>query len=182
LPADADACIDLIVDVNRRIRHLWSNAGLAWMDSALRKSLQKTVDRELLAVGGPLVYGLALIDGVWQWCLRVSVAKNYERIRLDARRILEDARRLPTEWTRDANQPELLERRLPPGSLTSHDEIVRWFDEGLRQLRDEGVLHSYLTGVAEKRARLSTNRMSPNTATVQNEDPPAAAEDRQTDR
>jgi hypothetical protein len=58
---------------------------------ALRNSLQKNVDRELLTVGGPLVYGLALIDGVWQWYLRFSVTKNYERIRLDARRVLQDA-------------------------------------------------------------------------------------------
>ncbi len=118
LPADSPACIDLIVDVNRRIRQLWPDASLAWMDGALRKSLQKNVHRELVAVGGPLVYGLALNDGVWQWCLRVSVAKNYERVRLDARRVLEDARQLAGDWTRYPDQPELLERRLQPGTLS----------------------------------------------------------------
>jgi hypothetical protein len=55
LPADAPACIDLIVDVNKRIRQLWPDASLAGIDSALRSSLQKNIDRELLAVGGPLV-------------------------------------------------------------------------------------------------------------------------------
>lgn len=172
LPADLGACIDLIVDVNGRIRHLWPNLGLAWSDGRLETALKNTVDRELLTTGGPLVYGLALIDGVWQWCLRFSVARNYESIRLDARQILEDARSLPIDWTRYADQPELLERRLPPGQLTSHDEIVRWFDEGLRQLRDVGLLNSYLTGVAEKRARASARRESLNAVKVAGEDGP----------
>lgn len=162
LPADAAACIDLIVDVNGRVRELWPDGSLAWMDGALRNSLQKNVDGELIAVGGPLVYGLALTDGVWQWCLRISVAKNYERVRLDARRVLEDARRLPSEWARYPDQPELLERRLQSGTLKSHDDIVKWFDEGLRQLQGAGVLNSYLAGLAEKHARRSAGQNAPN--------------------
>jgi hypothetical protein len=157
-PADAPACIDVIVDVNRRIRQLWPGASLAWTDGTLRRALQKNVDRELIAVGGPLIYGLALTEGIWQWCLRVSVAKNYERVRLDARRVLEDARQLPGDWARYPDQPELLERRLQTGSLRSHDDIVKWFDDGLQQLHGAGVLNSYLSGLAEKRARKAADQ------------------------
>lgn len=171
LPADAEACIDLIVAVNGHIRELWPDAGLAWADHALRKDLRKAVDRELLAVGGPVIYGLALIDGVWQWCLRLTVEKNYERIRLEAHEILRRAEALPADWTKDANHPELLERRLSPGQLMSHDHIVRWFDEGLRQLRDAGVLDSYLAGINEKRAKASAKQRNPGTASGPSEEP-----------
>jgi hypothetical protein len=156
VPADAAACIDVIIAVNGRIRELWEGSGtsLAWADGNLRNSLAKVAEQELLAMGGPLVYGLARFDGLWQWCVRVTVAKNYERIRLDARQVLQDAEsgKLPQDWIRQPDQPEVLERRLAPGSLNAHDDIVQWFDDGLRQLRDAGVVRSYLAGLAEKKA------------------------------
>lgn len=158
LPADAPACIDVLIDVNQQIGQLWPGTGMAWADGALRNALQKNVNRELITGGGPLVYGLALIDGLWQWCLRFSVAKNYERIRLDARQVLSVASTLPSDWTRYPDQPELLERRLAPGTLNSHDDIVKWFGQGLRQLGDTGVLDSYIAGLSEKRARTAAGR------------------------
>jgi hypothetical protein len=153
LPADAAACIDIIIDVNKRIRHLWPDAGMAWMNGALRKALEKTTERELLAPCGPIIYGLTSIDGIWQWCIRFTVRRNHEGVRLYSGRVLADAASLHADWTRYPDQPELLERRLQPGNVSAPDEIVQWFDEGLQQLHQAGVVNSYLEGLAEKRER-----------------------------
>jgi hypothetical protein len=154
MPSDVAACIDVIAEVNERIRVLWRGMGpnMAWVETPLRKMLAKISDAELVASAGPLIYGLVSIDGLWQWCLRVTVAKNYARVRLDPRQILDDAQRLPDDWIRQPDHLEVLERILPAGVRTSHDEIAQWFDEGLRQLRDGNVLRSYFAGVNAKRA------------------------------
>jgi hypothetical protein len=52
----------------------------------------------------------------------------------------------------------LLERRLQPGYLSSHDDIVKWFDEDLQQLQGAGVMNSYLSGLAERRERKAVDR------------------------
>lgn len=102
-PADAGGCIDVIVAVNRRIREAWPGALITWgADGSLRKALEKKTDQELLTRTGPLLFGLASEDGLWQWCLRVTVAKNYHRISLDSREVLQDAENggLARDWIR----------------------------------------------------------------------------------
>lgn len=156
-PSDVESHIDVIVAVNGRIRNLWPAVGMAWMDGALRASLHRAVDakQELITTGGPLRYGVECAEGICRWRLALSVARNYERVPLSPLRVLGDAETggLPQEWLRHPYQPEVLERTLPTGSLTSHDEIVRWFDDGLRQLHDAGVLKSYQLGYATKQAK-----------------------------
>jgi hypothetical protein len=158
LTIEADARIDIIVDVNRRVRDLWPNAGagLAWVDGALRNYLRKSVEahQELAASAGPLLYGLMAVGKSWEWSLVVTATRNYQRVRLDAQDIRRDAEvgGLPQDWLRYTDRFEVLERRLAPGTLDSHDEIVAWFDEGLRQLRDAKIVDRYLTGLTTKHA------------------------------
>ena len=59
---------------------------------------------------------------------------------------------LPQDWVRHTDRFEVLERRLNQGTLKSHDEIVSWFDDGLRQLRDAKILDRYLAGMTTKEA------------------------------
>ena len=162
MPIDAVACIDVIVEVNERMRVVWQGMGpnMTWAETQLRKMLARISDAELVASAGPLIYGLVSIDGLWQWCLRVTVAKNYGRVRLDPRQVLEDAQRLPDDWIRQPDHIEVLERILPAGVRTSHDEIAQWFDEGLRQLRDADVLRSYFAGVHAKQAAAGKRALS----------------------
>jgi len=180
VPDDAKACIDVIVDVNRRIRHLWPAAGtgLAWVDGALRKAMEKVTRQELLATGGPIIYGLEKADGLWQWCLRFSVAKNSERVPLDGGTVIHAAETggLSREWRRHPGRSEVLERTLPPGALTSHDDIVQWFDDGLRQLYDAGVLNSYLSGLEAKRAAAAAREAARKKSSGDSAGEPGAAE------
>lgn len=154
-----DACIEITIDVNRRVRALWPSAGntFAWVDGRLRNSLKKLVEaqQDLLGSAGPVVYGLMSAGKGWEWRLVVTTARNYENVRLDAQEMLRDAEvgRLPADWVRYTDRSDVLERRLPPGTLTSHDEIVAWFEEGLRQLRDAKILDRYLAGLSAKQAR-----------------------------
>ena len=72
----------------------------------------------------------------WEWRLLIQT-QNYERILLDAQQLLRDAELggLPGEWLRHNDRMEVLERRLTSGTLTSHDDIVTWFADGLHQMR-----------------------------------------------
>lgn len=157
-PSNVEACIDVVVAVNRRVRERWPHGGLAWaVEGALRSALLRSREakQDLSAEAGPILHGFAFIEGAWQWRLAFSVARNYEKVPLDPRRVLSDAETggLPEEWRRNPYQPEVLERRLQPGGLSSHDDIVRWFDDGLRQLHHAGVLNSYLSGYATRQAK-----------------------------
>src|SRR5687767_12075240 len=56
-PIDAAVFIDVIVEVNQRIRDLWPNTPMAWwQDSVLRSSLTKCAEAglDLITTGGPL--------------------------------------------------------------------------------------------------------------------------------
>src|SRR5205809_449049 len=55
-----EAHIDVIVDVNRRLRHYWPGTAMVWLDGALRRVLKSgfKADDDLVASGGPLRYGL----------------------------------------------------------------------------------------------------------------------------
>lgn len=83
-----------------------------------------------------------------------TVAPNWGGVRLNRDDILDaaDTGGLPPKWLRHRDRPEVLELRLPLGRLSSHDDIVRWFDEGLRKLHQAGVLNEYLSGYARKQA------------------------------
>ena len=153
---DADACIDIILDVNRRLRGLWPKTTLAWgSDTTLRRTLEKSFEEnhDLIAEGGPLRYGLIPAGKGWEWSLVVTM-KNYERVRLDPQQIVRDADvgELSQDWVRDADSRDVLKRRLTLGGLSLPDEIVAWFDAGLRQLRDAKVLDRYLEGLTTKYA------------------------------
>ena len=91
------------------------------------------------------------------WCIFVTVFKKFSGIRLDAQQILRDAELggLPADWVRYSEGSKVLERCLPPPGLASHDELVRWFGEGLRQLRDAKVLDPYIAARRAKKAALA---------------------------
>jgi hypothetical protein len=153
-PADARACIDVIVDVNRRLAELWPNSGtLVWREGTLRNSLERSFEahRDLVTSGGPLRYGLMPAGERWEWGLVVTT-RNYQKVPLDAHEMLRDAEvgGLPQEWMRHTDRFEVLARRLSPGRPVSHDEIVAWFDEGLRQLHHAKVLDPFLAGLSTR--------------------------------
>lgn len=67
MPVDAAACIDVIAEVNERIRVHWGPT-IAWSEAPLRKKLARISKADLVSSTGPLIHGLASIDGLWQWC------------------------------------------------------------------------------------------------------------------
>ena len=153
---DTDACIDIILDVNQKLRDLWPGTTIAWWsDTRLRSTLENTYEEnhDLIAEGGPLRYGLRPAGKGWEWSLVVTT-KNYERVRLDPQQILRDADvgGLSQDWVRDTDIREVLKRRLTLGGLNLPDEIVAWFEAGLRQLQDAKVLDRYLEGLTTKYA------------------------------
>ena len=87
----------------------------------------------------------------WEWGLVVTTRNSiYQKVALDAQRMLRDADvgGLPQDWLRQTDRFEVLERRrVTPVRLSSHDELVAWFDEGLRQLRDAKVLDQYFASL-----------------------------------
>ena len=154
---EPDACIDVIVDVNKSIRQLWPGTSLAWQDGALRSSLKRSfeAERTLVTSGGPLSYGLMPTDTSWEWGLVVTTRKSpYQRVTLDAQEMVRDADigGLPQDWQRHTDRFDVLERRVPLERQSSHDEIVEWFHVGLTQLRDAKVLDRYFVGLSTKQA------------------------------
>ena len=155
VPADVDvnAGIDIIVEVNRLVRERWHR--LAWAaDGTLRSTLVKSAkdSNDLSATGGPLRYGLMPGPEGWEWGVVFTTGRNFYKIRLDPEQTLQDAESggLPQHWHRFKDRLDVLERRLPRGSTTSHDEIVRWFDEGFRELSDAQMLDRYFAALDAK--------------------------------
>jgi hypothetical protein len=150
---DEAQCIDVVVDVNLKLRGLWPDGGLGWMDGRLRRSLGTSLrdSHELVASSGPLRYGLMAAGTGWEWGLVVRT-ENFQKIPLDAQEMLRDADvgGLPQDWLRHPDRPETLERRLAPGDPRSHEEIGAWFEEGLVQLKTARILDRYLQGRAKK--------------------------------
>jgi hypothetical protein len=135
----------------------WRGFGLAWSsDKTLRKVLVRAFTKfhELHISGGPLRYGLMPAGNGWDWGLVVTT-KNSERVRLDPQEMLRDADagadRLPEAWLRHSDRPDVLERRVPLDALPKN-EILLWFETGLRQLREAKILDRYAAGLAAKQA------------------------------
>ena len=153
---DAEASIEVLIGVNRKIRDRWPNIGLAWQDGALQKALKRSLDerQDLATTGGPLRYGLVAGSVGWEWMLGVAT-KNYWRVRLDATDMLRDAElsRLPSTWARHLDRPEVLECRLAVTDVASHDEVLTWFEDGLRELDDARILERYRSGFVTKYGR-----------------------------
>jgi hypothetical protein len=154
---DVNACAEIIVDVNKRVRAVWPDGGLAWhSDKALRSALLKSPieGRDLSASAGPVRYGLMPVDTGWEWVVVFTTAKNYQGVRLDPQQALEDADRggLSPEWRRYTDRRDVLERRVQMGTMTSHDDIVGWFEESLRQLQAAKVLDRFFAARANKTA------------------------------
>ena len=71
-PSNVEACIDVVVAVNRRVRERWPHGGLAWaVEGALRSALLRSREakQDLSAEAGPILHGFAFIEGAWQWRL-----------------------------------------------------------------------------------------------------------------
>jgi hypothetical protein len=155
-PAQPDEVIEVIVDVSRRLSEFWPKTALGWSsEGQLRNSLRDNLasGEGLSTTGGPLRYGLMPAGDTWDWGL-VVMTENYRKVALhaDQMRRAADVGGLPSDWVRQSDSRVVLQRLMPVDGLSSHDEIVSWFDEGLRQLRDAGVLESYFSGLLLKNA------------------------------
>ena len=146
----AKELVEVIVEVNGKVRELWPE--LAWRDGDLRSKFPKWIEAgETCVSAGPLKYGLMADGEARRWCLAVTASKNYERVVLDARQMLRDAEigGLPQEWRRHPDRHDVtLERHVSLEQLTLPDEVVLWFDEGLRQLGDAKIMDRFLAGLA----------------------------------
>jgi len=162
--ADGQACVELLVDANKLVRENWPGHGhgLVWqpgrLKAALLKQLQEHPDRDLLVPAGPIRYGILQRDGIWVWGISLSVARNFEGVKLDPKEVLHDiaAAGLPQEWEIYPDRPDILERTLAAGSLHSSEEILEWLGQGFRDLREGNVLRAFFAGLAAKRRRPTT--------------------------
>lgn len=165
-PIDVGPCIDVVVAMNRRIREVWPGQGtsLAWIEGALRKALTASCRprQDVVTTGGPLLYGLMANGDTWEWRLVVTARKNYDKIPVHPQQLLRDAELggLHGDWVRHTQGLDVLERSVSSQALTSHDEIVAWFDKGLRQLHDARILDRYLADLACKRGTDGSTRPS----------------------
>jgi HD domain len=117
--------------------------------------LQGLKQGQVLAIRwGRLRFGLTPAAQGWDWHFVVTTAPNYQKVRVNAQEVLRDAEvgQLPQHWARYTDRPDVLERRLPAGTTSSRDEILAWFDEGLRQLREAKVLDRFIANVLLKQA------------------------------
>ena len=152
---DAASCIEVIVEVNRGIERLWkTNPKMTWRDGDLINAMKKADPTDLMAAVGPLWFGLKRKDHRWQWNLIVSTVKNFQKIPMDPNDLLQaaDSGGLPDQWARHPESRDVLQLVAPfdDDRFIDRDEIVAWFDEGLRQLRDAGILESFMAGLRRK--------------------------------
>ena len=63
-----------------------------------------------------------------------------------------DIGRLPDQWARHPESRDVLQlvALVDDANLADNDEVVAWFDQGLRQLRDAGIMDGFMTGMRRK--------------------------------
>lgn len=156
-PEDPEGCVDVVLQVNQSIARLWPDSGIYWRQIwRLRRNLMPdTSPGNVMTATGPLRFGLAQQEGRWQWVLYVSIAPNYQRIPLDREELLHaaDIGDLPEQWVRcrDSNDVLQLSAPLQDEAFSNFDDVVAWFDRGLRQLDESRVLDSFFNEEARRR-------------------------------
>ena len=136
---DPASCMEVVVEVNASVRKLWPE--IAWaQDGRLRSGLEKWGPDNVAATAGPLWFGLRRKGHREEWALIVTTAKNYQRIPMDPHEVLHtaDLGGLPDQWDRHPESREVLQltASVDDDRFTDRDEIVAWFNQGLRQLHD----------------------------------------------
>ena len=152
-PLDTASCIEVVVEVNASVRKLWPE--IAWaQDGRLRSALTKGDSQDVATMTGPLWFGLRRREHLQEWALTVTTAKNYQKVPLDPNELLHAAEivGLPDQWCRHPESREVLQSVAPVDAdvFTDRDEVVAWFHQGLRQLRDAGIMNGFMAGLLGK--------------------------------